>query len=585
MIKGTVIILALLGTGVLGKPISAMSHEELMEVKQEHIWVHGFQTALAQAFVDFYEESFGAEQNLQKLVLNSDAAEVPEFQPLQEKGLIEAAIRRSTELSTQILSGNYAAFLGYLRSDLRDFALTQLTRNPNAPKGYFHILLNRVLREMFPHMEQMARQSNRLAMMRGVPSSEYETVRARIVSQIRVYKIQLHLNRALLIVQIYSDPLNTFDAGKDMYFAKEVNEYIRKELAEELPEAGERYVHDHVIPQLIRMYARKLHTDRPAAWHFINVRVNELVGLTLNPEQQRAVFAQVLAQSFATPGLSLDNAEFAHRFRHFIVSNWERQGLHSLSELERRFFYMDYLACKPEAIADTVLTLDMFDLIARYNGNPNNYLFFLRYFRYYDMLVASPTLARQQSAVFEALYKALLAQRALYENVHYLTRDWLAFIQGSGFPAAFQGPQQRDFIPVITILTDLAFTPKLPFDKTLFASYDRDMTVFRAMSQNNWFLVDYRQYNGRLGFPEVDAGSLASIVIPQVGDITEAEHAVLSNPASLQVIKEKALNGQKVFRMTDLDASFDSDEEVYVYLREKKDGACGDVAGQADLFR
>ena len=211
-------------------------------------------------------------------------------------------------------------------------------------------------------------------------------------------------------------------------------------------------------------------------------------------------------------------------------------------------------------------------------------MFFLNYFKYYDdqseMVSGS---SAHRDAIFEALYKALLSQRVKYEDKNFLTRNWVRFIKEGHFVNEAMNTDQAKFIPVIKILTAVLFDASIPYNSKELTHFDDKLTYFNAISQNNQFLVDYKKFNGN-GFPEIKVETLRSIVIPQVGDVTEAEHAVLSNPSSLKLVKENLKAGKKLFKMTDLDPSFESDEDVYVYLYEKNDAVCNDPAADLAQF-
>lgn len=554
---------------------SDLSDKEAAQINDEYIWRHKFQATITDIFLGFYSEHFEGEAHLQKKLIAEQADQestgksFANLNSMTLDGLIASAKEAVDRSSKNILGGDYTQFSLDLQRDLLDYTLTNLRQNLYANKDFLNGAMDKLLDELYKYIETNY-QSNRMPILLGMEGKEFSETKARIISKLRRFSIRLHLNKALFIISLYADASNTFTPEQDVYYAKESDVYIVDQLRGDIQDETDEHIESEVIPACLQMFAKKKNTNNPAIWHFINVRVNTIIGLTLRRHQQKMLFGKVQKQSLSQPGNNLDNVDFGSRFKRFIVSNWEKQGFPSLLPQERQFFYLDYLACKPEAIEQTEHTLDIFDLMARFNGNINNYLFFIRYFKYFEDVDSNTP----QAAIFEALYKALLGQRVLFENVSFLTRNWVDYIKNGEYYGHFKNTAQAPVVPAVIILTAVVFDPEINFQADIYNAMDATMTHFNAISHNNFFLVDYIPFNGVRGFPEVQVNTLKTIVIPQIGEVTQAEHDVLSSPASLKVVKDMFRDGKKLIKMTDLDPTFQSDEDVFVYLYEPKNAAC-----------
>jgi hypothetical protein len=574
MRKISLIIMMLLTAGAFTKA-SDLGDEQASRITYEYIWTHGLQTAVTEAFVEFYTANFEGEAHIQKKLIADKKSQTDgsSFPKVTKKELIARAQRAADEGIRDIFAGVYVPFKFALKADLLSFTMSVLLENPRANKAFLEDALNSLLHDLYEHVMPKVRQVNHAPILLGKTGNEFATAKANIIAKLRRFHIRLQLNKAKFIVSLYCDSENSFDQMPHEQFQKEIDNYILNGVKDDIADETDDFIAEEVIPTFLEMESKKVGTLDGKAWHFVNLRVNKLIGNTLNYEQQKALFRKLLKTSMAQPGKNIDNTENGERFKRFI--NERLPALfNQLEGLQLEFAKLDQRACNPEGFENAEHTLLLFDHLARFNGNINNYLFFLRYFRYYDASASlAPTLAQKQDAIFFTLYKALLNQRIQYENVHYRAHTWVAYIRGNDFFLDFKNGPLKQLIPIVVTLTALTFDHQIPYQTDLFRGLDDQSEYFRVMSDNGPFFVDYKLFKGE-GYPQITAEFLKSIVIPQVGQVTDAEHAVLSNPDSLKVVKEKLLSGQKMFKMTDLDPTFTSDQEVYVYLHESSNKPC-----------
>lgn len=568
--------------------ISAMTPQEANRLTPAHVAAREFTTAIAQIFVEFYARAFEGPANILENLRATEARELQtHFAGLEtpvetEDQLVLRAKATSAANFNSILRGDFRAFREVLEDDLMSLSRATLRKNLRADKSFFYKLLNRVITELLGPINAQLAGINQPPVTHGLTGPQWQSAFESLVGRLRRTNIRLHLSRALLIASVCGDRHNHITAELKTFFINEVDVKILGEVRDDLKRESTDFVAGEVIPMFLKMFAKKLTTDNADLWRFINLRTNTLIGHSLTPAHQRLYFRTQLAGSLADPAVSLDSTPFGDRFRRYVVSRFEAKAL-AISKEEAEFFYQDYLACKPAAIDAADLTLLRYDVTARYAGNINNYLWFIRLFKYFsDAPAEGQKRLADLGALFDHLYSTLLRLRVASEqhNGHWL--QWVAYVRDDLVSGMGKSPVAK-FIPVTFVLTAMLYDPALPYDCAVLDPLDPKAYYFHQLAADDAFLLDYKGATPKGCPPHSRMGTSRSVLLPEVGVLTEREHAALSDPAALSVLRKSLANGKRLVKMSDISAEFAADEEVLVYLVERESSACAG-AGKSELF-
>lgn len=583
MTRIPIIILSLLATASIQK-ISDISHEELGRLTAAHLNARELVAEVAEAFSDFYTRSFEGKANIQEnLRAMMPDQRAKHFESINldvktEEDFINKAKKAVAKELNSIAAGKFDGYLEEIMTNLLSISMWALKGNLRADKSFLYELLLKTIDVLKAELDAKLVGINSPSVMHGLSGEQYDSTRWATITKLRRFHIKTQLNKVMLIITITSDRHNHFsDKFQDKY-SREVDVTIVDSLKDDLKEEFDDYIIAFVAPMILQMFAKKMNTSHWVYWNFINLRINTLLGKCLRTEHQKIVFRMILKVSLSHPGQNLDNTEFAHRFKRFIIRNFENGSLQKmLSERENKFLYMDYLACKPEELEKTFHSLEMFELFSKYTGNINNYLFFMKFFKYF---VDNPSEGAAHVAdidgIYKFLYKVLLEERISGENVGYSGKEWSKYISTHFYGAYKNNEALGKYIPVTVILSALTQDKDLRYYGAQYNAHDKELKYFNVISANDDFLIDYIRFlpNSKGQYPHTKYGTVRSIIIPEVSDLTDDEYFVLSHPNSSKVIKEALQNGKNLLKMTEFDSGFSADEEVYVFLHEREGTVC-----------
>lgn len=578
-----IIILSLLATASIQKTAD-ISHEELGRLTAAHLNARELVAEVAEAFSDFYTKSFEGKNSIQEnLRAMMPEKRLKHFESLNmkvknEEEFVSKAKKAVAAELNNIADGNFEGFLEEIMTNLLSVSMNALKANLRADKSFLYDLLLQTLPELTAELNAKLAGINSPSVMHGLSGEQYDSTRWAVITKLRRFNIKTQLNKVMMILTIAADRHNHFSDKFSDRFAREVDETIVDLLKDDLLEEFDDYILSYVAPMFLQMYAKKMATEHWVYWNFINFRVNTLLGKCLRTEHQKIVFRLILKVSLSTPGHNLDNTEYARRFKRFIIRNFENGSLNSLlTDREKKFLYMDYLACKPEELEKTWHSLEMFELFSKYTGNINNYLFFIKFFKYFvDNEGEGKDKVAQIDGIYKFLYKVLLEERVMGENVGYNSKHWSKYISTHFYGAYKSNQQLAKYIPITVILTGLTQDKDLRYYGTQYNAHDPELTLFNLVSANDDFLMDYIRFlpNSKGQYPKTKWGTVNSIVIPEVSDLTDDEYFVLSHPNSAKVIKDALKNGKNLLKMTEFDPDFPADQEVYVFLHEREGTVC-----------
>lgn len=553
---------------------SSISHEELQRLTAAHLEARAFKVAIAKTFVNFYAASFEGPSNIQdNLRAMSNEEREAHFKstpmPVTTEDELVASCQASAHRNlNSIVAGQFDAFTSQLEGDLLSLVRSMLQKDLKADKSSLIGTLDKVLKEASEAVEMRLAGINQPPLLHGASGQDYDAIRHTIITRLRRINIQTQLEKGVLIMSVYGDSHNPTTSEHQDMLAKAFDSGIIPAIEEDAGEESDEFYHDFIAPTIVKMLSKKFNSDFWVNWSWFNNRVALLI-TKFGHEQQKIIFKRVLSTSLTNPGQTIETTEYGQRFRRYIINRFETRR-EELPFKERWVLGFDYLACRPEAFDTWIFTWDQIDGALKAAGNPNNYLWFIKLFRYYnDNPQDDPEQVRKIGEIYDALYDILLTQRAFAEHVNYSGKDWANHIGSNYYGAAKNGAGAK-FIPVVVILSAMLYDKNLPYYSRQYNVHDPEEVYLKAISANDDFLLDYKRFKGKGEFPKTSFGTVQNVIIPDIGELTEDERLVLSNPESLKILKDSLANGKKLIKMTDLNPEFDSDDEVLVYILERE---------------
>lgn len=449
---------------------------------------------------------------------------------------------------------------------LRDLVSHTIMTNQRANLGFLYKAFSVVAHDI-PEYIRTSVTAEHLPRLIDENTSEEDqkTILNRINRLYHEYQIRYLLNcvymRQLLASDKYSDFVNKPYDESSKATHQDLEE-VRYHTLFEDRDFGEKYM-PHIF---LKMLATK---NRDKNYFFTEVFIKsslmEVVKIMTIPIR-RSVSKAVLKSSTLDYHRSIKEHKYYKQFADFIGELKNRESFSFEQAYETNLFRFDYLATHEDYLQWAELDMKEWEYLIKVNSNINNIQFFLNYFKYFRVSADNDATEPRFALIplYLSLYTAFLQERNT--NANLLTEsDWVQFFDKLYY-RRYTDTYHQEFIGASVILTKMCFGNKLTYYYRQYA--EGTQLWLSILSNTDEFVIDYQRMNDKY-VPNLRKSLTKHMVIPTSGHLTRAELATLKKKETMEALNSKLESGHKMVKMTDLDSTFESGEDVFVYIIEK----------------
>lgn len=545
-----------------------------------------FYVAIAKMFADFYAESFEGPASLISNLKSKTAEERAVFFGSITRfidsytALADGIKNIALEEMDKVVAGDSESFFVRMRQELTAYTYALIREDFMADKSlYVDAMYHTIDLVKWMYEERLSKGGWSKLIGPNISGDQYGQIKEATIGRLRRGNIKLQLECGLLVCSVVGDPYNPFTPKKEAKYYQLVEKRMIDSIRDDVREETDEFVKSYIVPTVIKMVEKGYMTKEEKRLAWFKQCLSSSAGIYKFPHQ-KMIYRAILSNSFTEPGSNINTVAYGQRFKRFLVNKFE--GANGIVKLnigseEMRLAKLDYLAAKPELIEPTEFTIEMIGDLFRTKGNINNYLWFVRLFKYYvdkfDQMEErlSEERAERLQEVYEELYRLLLEQRVGSTEVDTKPDLFVNHIKGDYFDKISKVEGRSKFMAATAILTAVAFDNGIEY-KDEFENFDGEMKYPKAIFPNDEFLLDYQRFRGKGNYPKARVGTIYNVVIPEVGQITEEEHGALKHPSVIGGMKEALSAGKKVVKLSELNPAFkgQENEEVLIYILETK---------------
>ena len=586
MIKATFIIIALLAGSTFQSTRQFIGDDRMRVLTMANIEAVDFYVAIAKMFADFYAESFEGPASLISNLKSMSVEERANFfgsitRYIDSYTALADGIKNiAMEEMDKVVAGDSEAFFTRMKQDLTAYTYALIREDFMADKSvYVDAMYHTIDLVKWMYEERLSKGSWSKLIGPNTSGDQYNQIKEATIGRLRRGNIKLQMECGLLVCSVVGDHYNPFIPKKEAKYYQLVEKRMIDSIRDDVREETDEFVQSYIVPTMIKMVEKGYMTKEEKRLAWFKQCLSSSAGIYKFPHQ-KMIYRAILSNSFTEPGSNINNVAYGQRFKRFLVNKIE--GANGVSKLkigneEMRLAKLDYLAAKPELIEPTEFTIEMIGDLFRTKGNINNYLWFIRLFKYYvdkfDQMEErlSDERAGRLQEIYEELYKLLLEQRVGSTDVDSKPDLFVKLIKGDYFDKVSGVKGRSKFIPAVFILSAVTFDDSIEY-KEEYENFDGKMEYPKALFPNDEFLLDYQKFRGKKNYPKARVGTIYNVVIPQVGQITEDEHGALKHPTVIGGMKNALAAGKKIVKLSELNPAFQEqeNEEVLIYILETK---------------
>ena len=224
----------------------------------------------------------------------------------------------------------------------------------------------------------------------------------------------------------------------------------------------------------------------------------------------------------------------------------------------KELLQFDYFACFPEKINGKLFSNYLTHEAVRVRSNPNNFLFFLKFFKYFQMDFDRITdeFVSKVEPLFKHLYRVLIDLRLNLSNFEKAEEDWILNLENL-LEASKNDANEAEFLVAINALSKTALNRRVEIPR-IFGEIEKDQWLSKLLVDAE-FTYDFQQLTS------------LNLVITEDYAVTFEEKKALSTDSAHAIMRNKLDNGKLVLNMKEIDPEFDSNFDVFVVLLEEGD--------------
>lgn len=622
MIKINIIIFAILiSTSIQGR--SNVSPEALMQITPETLSIMDLELKISKSLTSLYSTTFETIPSLQKTLKKMNKKDLAILIQNQNKDitsideLVDAVRKLAISEFEHIIAAKTQLFETQMNKMISDYFQYVLSINLDTDKLFLVKMHDKLITEVSSSLSNLIDKfSTRPILAIGLTSEKHHELVNYLTQRIRRIDIQLSLQKILVKFLLVADWYTQFDGTIILAYTADITNLI-EEIKEDLNLENEEFVKSIIVPAFNQLQSKKLMRDHFTYFDFFNRNAVNLVMAFKNP-LQNILIKEVMTTSITTPGSNLFNEPYANKFCTFLEKHYNLKSFYQIKsnqevdearqEMEKSIVYkkiekqidtrnkfeaqhaphagftkldrqqaveFDILACYPDLILQKTFSEEQLTALFRLHANPNNSLFFMKLWKYFKTTQedGQEFYTSKFDPIYAHFYKYYLENRLSNKDNAYGIKQWMWYMDQTYYQSFKKNVEEAQFIFMTYLLTKVLYGPTRQFYTLQYSYHDKPYYWFKLFLENDEFVVDYKR-TPQAYLPKINVEPKLSLVIPQIGQITQQESSVLSNPNLVSVIHDKLVNGQRIVKMTDLDSTFESDEDVYVVFVDRKNSVC-----------
>ena len=624
MIKINIIIFVILiSTWIQARTITGQ--EALRQITPETLSIMDLQLKISKSLTSLYSTTFETIPSLQKTLKNMKTEDLDLFIQKQNKDitsideLVDAVRKLAISEFEPIMEAKTQLFETKMNKMIADYFQYVLSINLDTDKLFLVEMHDKLITEVSSSLSiQIVNFSTNPVLPIDLKDEKYNELVNSLPQRIRRIHIQLSLQKILVKYLLVADWYTKFDGIITRDYTTDITNII-EEIKEDLNLENEEFVKSIIVPAFNQLQSKKLMRDQLNYFDFFNRNAVNLVMAFKNP-LKNFLIKEVMTASLTTPGSNLFNEPYANKFCNFLEKHYnsksfyqikskqevdeERQEMEKsiveetlevqidtrnkfntenspraeLTKLKRQqAVEFDMLACYPDLVLQKTFSEEQLTALFRLHANPNNSLFFMKLWKYFKTTKedGQEFYTSQFDPIYAHFYRHYLENRLSKEDRTYDIQQWILYMDPTYYQTFDQNAEDAQFIFITYLLTKIVYQPNKQYYFGQYPVDDKSNYWFKLFLENDEFVVDYKR-TPQAHLPKINVEPKLSLAIPQIGQITQQESSVLSNPNVVSVIHEKLVNGQRIVKMTDLDSTFESDTDVYVVFVDRKSSECND---------
>ena len=473
-----------------------------------------------------------------------------------------------------ILLGNFGQFLDTMRAVVIEQLHYVLSQNQKASLFYYKEIFTLLAVGVQERVRTIAEDVRRRKLVDNKMSIHLKKQSLlRVNADYQKYQLTVILQTLLMDIILAADP--------NIVFMTEEYEKFRFLLISVFTDLktfrlfkNEWFAKNTLGPLFIKVLAIKYAKTRDFYYKKLFIEQAVVGGISMLPEKiKRIVLREIITTNIHGDHQNLNNQENGEYFKQ-LVSHWygsngidEKQFMPKINfkfEKERDVFRFDYLACNPERIMFTEFSEDDIRKLILVSSNPNNSLFFLQLWKYLNVEEFEELGTAAVEPLYRHLYQVYVEMRTngveiptektwVYNIVNFYYRHWST-------------PENKEFIGITVILSKMLFDQSIDYYYRQYA--EGTIKWLELLSISHQFVIDYIRTPQKY-LPPLRINLVSNLIIPITGELKESERRLLKSSEATNSIVKMVESGTNVFKMTEIDNGFESEEDVYVAVVRK----------------